>query len=151
MNANKKVMPNVRQGFTLIELLIVIAIIGILASIVLVSLNSARARARKASALSSVASVMPALTICADDAGEAIVDTAEPTAGMYICCDDGSTCADPLIGHENETWPDIATGTGWYYFDVIGDLGDPVNFAVIVHSSDDTDSFTCSAATGACQ
>lgn len=107
------------QGFTLIELLIVIAIIGILASIVLVSLNSARQKANKASALSSVSSALAELTLCADDAGEAIMGAA-PTGGTTpICCANGTdadTCTDiseAMAGH-NQVWPDI-TATGWGY------------------------------------
>lgn len=102
------------KGFTLIELLIVIAIIGILASIVLVSLSSAREKARKASALSSISSAMGELTICAEDGGFA--KAAAPVEGDYICCDD-DTCANPLTGHENQLWPDIATATGFDYDD----------------------------------
>lgn len=113
MKNQKNKKRNIVKGFTLIELLIVIAIIGILAGVILVSTNSAVEKSKKASATATASSVIPELVSCQDDGGEASV---LPVAAGFICCTDFN-CTAAMEGHDNEKWPDIATGTGWSYDD----------------------------------
>ena len=98
-------------GFTLIELLIVIAVIGILAGVVLVNSGSSIEKSKRASALTTVASVLPELVACQDDAG--LAKSTVAASGEYVCCTTNA-CTAALTGH-TITWPDVNTKTGWQY------------------------------------
>ena len=119
MGKKKNVRLMAGRGFTLIELLIVIAILGILASIILVRLQNARLKGQEASAKSTARSVLTKLAECKNDEGEALAG--DPTEGTTaICCTD-NTCATAMEGH-SETWPAIATATGYNYTYLTGSV-----------------------------
>jgi prepilin-type N-terminal cleavage/methylation domain-containing protein len=124
-----------KKGFTLIELLVVVAIIAILAGIVLVSLNSARDRSEKASLQSTMASVMPVLSMCDNDGGT-ISDVAVDTA---ICSD---------VADITEEWPVLPDNLSGYSYaydstneELVGYEGTPETGTPILE---------CSVATGSC-
>lgn len=130
------------KGFTLIELLVVVAIIAILAGIVLVSLNSARERSEKASLQSTMASVMPVLSMCVNDGGTINdVDTAIP----------GQICD---VSDITETWPALPTDLtdkGYSYDIGTRDGGTPSNPTTLIGTMPDTtDTIQCSVSTGSC-
>lgn len=74
-----------RLGFTLIELLVVIAIIGILAATILVALQSSRKSARDARRVSDIRSIMNALQLYYDNAGEYPTGDALVLDNNYLC------------------------------------------------------------------
>jgi prepilin-type N-terminal cleavage/methylation domain-containing protein len=129
-----------KKGFTLIELLVVVAIIAILAGIVLVSLNSARERSEKASLQSTMASVMPVLSMCENDNETLNAVPADPAATPTYVCGDGTEIT--------EQWPALPDNLSEYNYSLSTDetqlLGygpDSATEAII----------TCSIATGSCQ
>ena len=136
------IMKNYKKGFTLIELLVVIAIIGILSAVVLTSLSSAKEKANRASALSSMASTMPELTVCADDGGLAV--TAAPTTSLYVC----ATAADGATGFSGHTvkWPALAGS--WAYAAPTGTLAGG-NFVITATKANQT-TITCTLSSGSC-
>ncbi|HOW60908.1 MAG TPA: type II secretion system protein [Candidatus Moranbacteria bacterium] len=131
---NQKNKFSSAKGFTLIELLVVMAIIGILASVVMVSTKGAVEKSKKASALTSAASVLPELVICADDGGTA----STPAEGSTIC--QGAT------GH-SVAWPAINAKTGWNYN---GSSGAVVGGTYSFFLEKDGNTITCSMATNDC-
>jgi prepilin-type N-terminal cleavage/methylation domain-containing protein len=129
-----------KKGFTLIELLVVVAIIAILAGIVLVSLNSARTRSEKASLQSTMASVMPVLSMCVNDGGT--IQTATPTvAGNDIC---GGTVTDIT-----EDWPVLPTDLSGKGYNYALD-NDTTPTALVGTMPNTTDTIRCSISTGSC-
>lgn len=140
-------MNKTQKGFTLIELLIVIAIIGILAAIVLVNLNSARDKAYAASALSTMASVMPELTICADDGGQIGGQTSATDGGGFVCTTDGSA----QMGGFDVQWPNLPDT--WQYETPTGTLAaDTLVYTAIdaALEADATRRVTCTFSTKSC-
>jgi prepilin-type N-terminal cleavage/methylation domain-containing protein len=126
-----------KKGFTLIELLVVVAIIAILAGIVLVSLNSARERSEKASLQSTMASIMPVISMCVNDGG-----TVNATTETQICSVDDIT----------EPWPVLPTDLQdkHYDYELIGQTS-IVGFKTDDGTTNRVDLVECTFATGSCQ
>ena len=122
-----------KKGFTLIELLVVVAIIAILAGIVLVSLNSARDRSEKASLQSTMASVMPVLSMCDNDGGT-ISDVAVDTA---ICSG---------VADITEEWPVLPDNLDGYSYGFV----EADRTTLIGYDETSTPILECSVATGSC-
>lgn len=129
----KKSVKKCKRGFTLIELLVVVAIIGILAGIVVISLTSARERSRKASLQTTMASLMPVMSMCQND-GETVQAV---VAG-------GSVCSGTEI---TETYPNpllpANLGAGWSY-----DLN--AGGTALVGTGPGGVTVTCTIASGSC-
>jgi len=142
-----------KKGFTLIELLVVVAIIAILAGIVLVSLNSARERSEKASLQSTMASVMPVISMCVNDGYDVQnPDATDPVTdnttdeNVYICVD-GINAVDI-----DETWPELPDNLSDYSYG-LSDNGDSLlGFGPESNPTEETTAIiTCTIATGSCQ
>jgi prepilin-type N-terminal cleavage/methylation domain-containing protein len=133
-----------KKGFTLIELLVVVAIIAILAGIVLVSLNSARERSEKASLQSTMASVMPVISMCENDNEDLIAVPADPATTPTYVCGDGTEIT--------EQWPALPDNLSEYSYSLSTDETQLLGFGPDSTPSDESTAIiTCSIATGSCQ
>ena len=106
---------NKKIGFTLLELLVVISIIALFAAILISAIGDTRAKGQRAGVVSDAMSVIPELSLCANEN----VDPSAPVAGDVICLGGSATWPEVKSGWAYGTGADAPTGTvlgGSYVF-----------------------------------
>lgn len=139
------------RGFSLIELMVVISIIGILSVISITALTAARDRSRASSALSTASGIVPAATLCADEARDAATEGVDPPPhydeGRSQARQPGSSdyiCKNTDV--DDGTWPELpsryaygdasdgGTNPDDWYFTIVSE-GDSDNIRVACDST----------------